>query len=232
MNLGQETQPLYNQEDLELLKKQLKKAIDEEDYEQAAVLNKLINASLNIVESGEDDKENNNSSSRADAESRAIRGVEEKRAKSYWQGKELVDDSQFSQVLNNPYENNRSARNILKDQLLRIGKEDDLDKVDRLVALYNLRDNAKLIGSVVKENFDSIWQPYREEAGLFGKEYEEYKTFYKKQNLNEEQIKNLNNPPTALRKPLDYWQNAYDNSRLLIDLIEETIKEIDNKSSK
>ena len=227
MNVEKEISMPYKKSDLEFLKEQMDKAIAKEDYEQAAVIRNYLNPELSS-EIGE----KIDSDLKADAEFRAIKGVEEIRQKSYWQDKDIVDNSIFSKVLNNTFLNTKNSRETIKDNFISRGDKDGILKVDCLIELYNDRDELTKVMETIKDRFNHIWQPYREEAGLVQPEYNEYKTLYTDSVLNGDNLRNINNVPIPLRGPLEYWQNAYDNARLLLDIIEEVIDDLEKKPLK
>lgn len=219
MNLEKEIPAPNKKSDFKFLKAQMDRAIAAEDYEQAAALQKFMNPE-SVTSTEKIDQ---------DAELRAIKGVEEIRQKSYWQDKDVVDNSSFSKVLNNIFLDTKVSRENIKNNFVHRSESDGIEKVDRLIELYNDRNELRGVLETIKENFNRIWQPYREDAGLIAPEYNEYKSFYVTSNVSPEQMINIGKVPTYLKEPLEYWQNAYDNARLLLDIIEEVIDGMERK---
>jgi len=222
--------------DMKLARMQMEEAIKEEDYEQAAVLRDLINSGkdqgklfkiekrglINPTISGIYTFQEEN------PKHRAWKGIEGLRQKSYWEGRERIEDYEFSQYLTS----GPLTEGVLRDEDWRkIEKMRDakgVEKVDFILNLRSKRDEIKQIIEFAKRKFNNLWNPYCEKVGLIGQEYEEFQSTYNQecQWSSKRAEKVLNKVPRDLSEPLHYWQRVYDNSRVIQDELNKALEKL------
>ena len=214
-----------NNPDIKILEEQLKEAITEEDYEQAAILRDLIGSGRDL-DFLEINLEKNTPGSRA------LEGIKEKKQEKFFEGKEIVEASElfcFLETLRKGDKHDKKVQDTLKRLAYDSEEAKELEQIDRFVNLRNYQEEAIKLVNLSKEKFNSIWQPYREKAGLSGSEYDEYKTSYKAPDLDVDRWNKLREVPGDLDKPLYYWQSVYDNSRIILDTVNEALSKMEGK---
>jgi len=232
MNFGNETistdnhREKNNNPDLKILEEQLKEAIAEEDYEQAAILRDLIGSGRDL-EFLEINLGTNTPGSRA------LEGIKEKKQEKFFEGKEIVEASElfcFLETLRKGDKNDKKVQDVLKRLAYDSEEAKELEQIDRFVNLRNYQEEATKLVNLSREKFNSIWQPYRKKADLLGTQYDEYQTSYNNPEPTIEQWHKLREVPEDLVKPLYYWQRVYDNSRIILDTVNEALSKMEGKS--
>ncbi len=227
--------------ELELMADQLKEAVQEEDYEQAAFLRDEIRARQNselpkdseISETDpKPDKREMYLPSKDDPRVKAWDRLRERKQEDLWEGQEKVDSSELVEYFSADSREMRKFGDGLKDDLHKLEGKSGTERVDALLSLYNKKEATEEMLELAKEKFNSIWQPYRAKAGLTGAEYDEYKSFYQGYSFTGEQLKKLDEMPVVYQKPLAYWQKVYDNSRTMLDELNKAIEKIERSSER
>lgn len=214
-----------NNPDIKILEEQLKEAIAEEDYEQAAILRDLIGSGFDLdsleIKSGTNTPG-----------SRALEGIKEKKQEKFFEGKEVVEASElfcFLETLRKGDKNDKKVQDALKRLAYDSEEAKEFEQIDRFVNLRNYQEEAIKLVNLSQEKFNSIWQPYREKANLVDAQYDEYQTSYKNSGSTVEQWKKIREVPEDLVKPLRYWQSVYDNSRIILDTLNEALSKMEGK---
>ena len=236
---------------IELIQEAIKEAITNDEYDLIDVYNKKIED----IRSGEEkligervEIEFNREEARIGGVSKYSRANEylrEKEIANYMAGSDEVEKSSLFRlfvdekepfnstefVTNNP----KTYRNIpdnVNKKLSEI-RGDKNKKLDLLIDFYKKREEAEKMILLTDEKFNSIWQPYCKQNKLDSEEYREYKTHYRKgddigYSFTGKQLDELNKIPVSLQKPLEYWQSAYDRSRIILDVVNKAIGQIEN----
>lgn len=214
-----------------ILNQQLDEAIKEEDFEQAGVLRDFIKLRKDKGTDSEitmydllDLGDEHGYVSSDDPKYRAWLGIDSKRDESRFKGKDVVDNSKLASYFN---EGESQIVDLERDLDLKIRDlSEKEERIDLISNLYGKREEAEKIKYLAKEKLDQVWQPYREQLGLFNKEYEEFNSSYNELPLTSEQKRNLDNVPSSINEPAAYWQKVYDNSRFLLDVLNDAIGQL------
>lgn len=222
--------------DMKLVRMQMEEAIKEEDYEQAAVLRDLINSGRGQGKLFKIEKRNLIDPTisgiytfqEENPKHRAWKGIENLRQKSYWEGKERIEDYEFSRYLTS----GPLTDGVLQDEdwrkIEKMRNVKGVEKVDFILNLRSKRDEIKQIIEFAKRKFNNLWNPYCEKVGLIGQEYEEFQSTYNQecQWSSKRAEKVLNKVPRDLSEPLHYWQRVYDNSRVIQDELNKALERL------
>ncbi|MFA6513768.1 MAG: hypothetical protein WCT50_00555 [Patescibacteria group bacterium] len=222
-------------QNIDILNKQLEEAIKEDDFEQAVVLRDFIkfrqdNSICSEIEMSDlvDFRgEGNGCISEDDPEHRVWEGIESKRDKIRFEGKEEIDNSILSGFLTGEEKNIVKLEHNLDRRLEKLSDKKDVRRIDLLLNLRDKCEEAKKMRDLAQEKLDQVWRPYRKQMGLSDCEYEEYDSAYNKVDLTAAQKSKLDYIPSSIHQPAAYWQHVYDNSRLLLEVLNEAIEELE-----
>lgn len=220
--------------ELELLRDQMKEAVGEEDYERAAFLRDEIKRRESGETELEKSEENDGIARIPGADNPATKTwdrLREQKQEDLWNGQARVANTELAEYFQSDSRAIRKFSDGLKKDLLSLRSKTGPERVDALLSLYGKKEETEAILELAKEKFNSIWQPYRERAGLSGQEYNEYKTHYQGYSFTGEQLDNLNKVPVVYQAPLDYWQRVYDNSRTMLDSLRQAIDELEKEKN-
>lgn len=231
------------EQNLKVFKKKLKellaKTISEQKFEQARILDDFIKDDTNLESLiDEADRSKKTFFLREDPRACVLEAIKETRLEYLWEGKERVAGSILSPYL--MYEIDFKNKTINPDHLVLNSKEEpELRALDRFITLNSHRKEAESMVNLAREKFDNIWQPYRKKHNLSGSNHDEFRTAYhgvsadgQKKDVEYtekeivEQRKIEEGISDDLKRPLSYWQHVYDNSRMLLDTIDQDIKKI------
>lgn len=223
--------------EMKFVRDQLKKAIEIEDYEQAAVLRDVLGAGEKQGIAFELRKKDFMTPSKGgvyvysqdDPKHRAWEGIDELRQQNYFDGQRIINESEFSYNLVSPGFFISPLDDEEWDEIRRLKNAGGTKKIDYLL---NLRDKIKDVKDIIelaKEKFENIWQPFCQKRGLSGPKYEEFNSTYNDNChwTTERATKALNNIPADIDAPLHYWQTVYDNSRFTLRELNKASKELE-----
>lgn len=232
-------------QNLTVFKKQLKellaKTISEQKYEQAKILNDFIKDDKNFESLiDEADRSKMTFFLREDPKACVLDAIKKTRLEYLWEGKERIDGSILSPYLTHGIDLKNKTRDP-EGLVLNSKEEPELRAIDRFVILNSYRKEAESMVNLAREKFDNIWQPYRKKHNLSRPNHDEFRTFYhgvsadgQKKDVEYtvkeivEQRKIEEGISDDLKRPLSYWQHVYDNSRILLDKIDQDIKNIED----
>lgn len=235
---------------IELIQEAIKEAIEKDEYELIDVYNKkiediksgkekLMGEREEIVPTGE------GIIAGVSKYSRANEYLREKEITDYMAGSDEFEKISLSMLFVDEEEKFNSTQFVTNDprtyrnipdnfkKKLREAQGDENKKIDLLLNLYKQREKAEEMVFLTNEKFNSIWQPYCKQNKLDGSEYKEYKTHYKEgedigYSFTGKQLEELDKVPVNLQKPLEYWQSAYDRSRIILENVNNAINQIEN----
>ena len=194
-------------QDLEILQGLLQKAIAAEEYEKAGVLKSFIDSNQDIdsLISELPEALASNDSFKCSV----IDQIKEEKQKLFWEGKDDVDNSSLSALLNSSSKNAKELENRFNLLLIHLREEQGLLEIDYFIALSDYENQMEEMVKLSREKIANIWEPYQLKHGL-----------------KAEQFRSINDIPDYMKEPLIYWVNIYDNSKKLVAEFNEKIKEI------
>jgi hypothetical protein len=222
-------------QNIDILNQQLAEAIKEDDFKQAVVLRDFIkfrqdngiSSEIEMADLVDFRAEGNGCISEDDPESRAWEGLESKRDKIRFEGKEEIDNSDLSDYLAGEEKDIVELEHNLDRRLAKLSDKKDVRRIDLLLNLRGKREEGEKMRNLAQEKLDQVWRPYRRQMGLSDCEYEEYNSVYNKVDLTAAQKSKLDYVPSSIHEPASYWQHIYDNSRLLLEVLDEAIEDLE-----
>lgn len=222
------------------LREKLNKLVGEENFEEAAKIKTQIDEldqqmvknpplSKTFVDSdGKVIEERKNDKigikwlpSANDPEDKASSELHDQIVKERWEGKEVINNSPIVDYL---LSENIAGRKFDENfPLHKLITKDVGKRLDLVIEMQRLLNDTKPIIELCHKKMKELWEPYCIKKGFFGKEYEEFRTFYPTYFFTAEKLKRIDEVPIALRQALNYFQTAYDNARFLRDKASEVI---------
>jgi len=213
--------------DAKFIQAQMDEAIKQEDYEQAACLRDMLNdkeknSPFKFFEKRLESEKNKEDS----PETRALKGIEQKRQESYWEGKNIVEESDFSFDLTDKH---RTEGVLGKKDWKQIKILKNTKSVEKLDFIFNLRNGIDEVSKILDlsvERFNDIWRAYCEKNGFSGPGYEEISSEDEIVGLTRERLEILEKSPKDIIKPIVYWHIVYDNSRIILKEFKKALDEL------
>lgn len=220
-------------QNLVVLKKQMEKAVKEEDYEQAAFIRDFIQTRQEKGIHDEIEMKDLLNTGRGfsfeknDPRYRAWKSLDKLRLNYRLEGKEIIENSDLSEYLIGDYQNSENFREKLEEKFMEIGDFKGGPRVDLLINLRQKEKEAIMIRDLARQKLDEIWSPYREQAGLNESVFDEYRSSYVDVKLSPDQQSKIEGMPDSIYIPVLYWQGIYDNSRNILDQLNMAIDKLE-----
>ncbi|MFA6417007.1 MAG: UvrB/UvrC motif-containing protein [Patescibacteria group bacterium] len=226
---------------LQYISLQMKEAISEEDYEQAAYLrdaqDKLGKNNQPLAYIREEDilgeeKENNGKSASEDEiddpKLRAWQGIMAKQMADMYIGKDIVKSSSFSHYLDKDDQYLGGFATELWEDVRHYKNLQDLgERTDYLSSLHNLYSEAKELKNIAKSKIDNIFQTYNKRELISKVNAESAPSRFPGLPKTQDVLrKRMEAMPDFISKPLAYWNGIYDNSSQIVGDLEMAIKEM------
>ena len=218
--------------DVAIINKLQARAIKEEDYEAAALLRDLGNADTKYELSRRDVFRVRPGITKFvpedDSRIKVWEDIEREREKGFWEGKEIVENSDLSDYLERGRRQMGLFGDDLQKDIKKYGEQKGGTRVDFLVHLYKQESEAKTMADISQDKIDSIWLPYCEKAGLNSSDSESYLKDFMEFGLTEYQQQEMR-MPRSVDKPLAFWQRVNENAKIILEDVREAIDDLEAK---
>jgi len=224
---------------LQYVSLQMKEAISQEDYEQAACLrdvqDKLSKNNQSLAYIREEDilgdKKEGNDSVDEETDSPAFKawqGIMDKQMADMFIGKEIVKSSSFSRYLGKNDQYLGGFATELWEDIRHYKHLQDLgERTDYLSSLNNLYSEAQELKNIAKSKIDNIFQTYNKREPISKVNVENAPSRFPGMPKTQDVLrKRMEAMPDFISKPLAYWNGIYDNASQIADDLESAIKEM------